>query len=107
MDGVRQEVREVKGEEKGEIKVEGEPHTSWAHVDEMTSEHKTHDLSQSAVRCATVTTRWLKKTMHSSVRVDVLCVENSHGGHVVIGVGREIVQRHHASIMYLLLNSHF
>ena len=35
---------------------------------------------------------------HSSVRVDVLCVEDSHGGHVVIGVGRVIVQRHHASI---------
>ena len=42
---------------------------------------------------------------HSSVRVDVLCVENSHGGHVVIGVG--IVHRHHASITYQLLNSHF
>ena len=28
VEGVRQEVREVKGEEKGEIKVEGEPHTS-------------------------------------------------------------------------------
>ena len=37
---------------------------------------------------------------HSSVRVDVLCVENSHGGHVVIGVGRVIVQRHHASKTY-------
>ena len=36
---VRQEVREVKNEEKGEINGEGEPHTSWAHVDEMTSEH--------------------------------------------------------------------
>ena len=35
---------------------------------------------------------------HSSVRVDVLCVKDSHGGHVVIGVGRVIVQRHHASI---------
>ena len=35
---------------------------------------------------------------HSSVRVDVLCVEVSLGGHVVIGVGRVIVQRHHASI---------
>ena len=44
---------------------------------------------------------------HSSVRVDVLCVENSHGGHVVIGVGRVIVQRHHAIITYQLLNSHF
>ena len=28
VEGVRQEVREVKGKEKGEIKVEGEPHTS-------------------------------------------------------------------------------
>ena len=28
VEGVRQEVREVKDEEKGEIKVEGEPHTS-------------------------------------------------------------------------------
>ena len=37
---------------------------------------------------------------HSSVRVDVLCVEDSHGCHVVIGVGRVIVQRHHASITY-------
>ena len=26
--------------------------------------------------------------MHSSVRVDVLCVEDSHGCHVVVGVGR-------------------
>ena len=37
---------------------------------------------------------------HSSVRVDVLCVENSHGGHVVNGVGIVIVQPHHASITY-------
>ena len=37
--------------------------------------------------------------MHSRVRVDVLCVEVSLGGHVVIGVGRVIVQRHHASII--------
>ena len=28
VEGVRQEVREVKGEENGEISVEGEPHTS-------------------------------------------------------------------------------
>ena len=28
VEGVRQEVREVQSEEKGEIKVEGEPHTS-------------------------------------------------------------------------------
>ena len=37
---------------------------------------------------------------HSSVRVDVLCVEVSGSGHVVIGVGIVIVQRHHASITY-------
>ena len=42
---------------------------------------------------------------HSSVRVDVLYVEDSVNGHVVIGVG--IVHRHHASITYQLLNSHF
>ena len=36
--------------------------------------------------------------MHSRFRVDVLCVEVSLGGHVVIGVGRVIVQRHHADI---------
>ena len=42
---------------------------------------------------------------HSSVRVDVLCVEVSLGGHVLIGVG--IVHRHHASITYQLLNLHF
>ena len=35
---------------------------------------------------------------HSSVHVDVLFVEVSLGGHVVIGVGRVIVQRHHADI---------
>ena len=34
--------------------------------------------------------------IHSGVRVDVLCVEVSVGGHVVVGVG--IVQLHHASI---------
>ena len=35
---------------------------------------------------------------HSSVRVDVLCVDVSLGSHVVIGVG--IVQRHHARITH-------
>ena len=45
--------------------------------------------------------------MHSSVRVDVLRVEVSVSGHAVIGVGRVIVQRHHAVITYQLLNSHF
>ena len=43
--------------------------------------------------------------MHSRVRVDVLCVEVSLGGHAVIDVG--IVHRPHASITYQLLNSHF
>ena len=44
--------------------------------------------------------------MHSRVRVDVLCVEVSLGGHVVIGVGRVIVQRHHADITnYSILTS--
>ena len=36
-------------------------------MDEMTNEHKTHDLSH-------------------AVHVDVLCVEDSVSGHVVIGV---------------------
>ena len=35
----------------------------------------------------------------SSVEFHVLCVEVSLSGHVVIGVGRVIVQRHHASII--------
>ena len=37
-------------------------------------------------------------TDKARVRVDVLCVEVSLGGHVVIGVGRVVVQRHHADI---------
>ena len=46
------------------------------------------------------TIRWLKQnqTTHSSVHIDVFCVEISLGGHVVIGVGRATVQRHHADI---------
>ena len=44
--------------------------------------------------------------MHSRVRVYVLCVEVSLGCHVVIGVGRVIVQRHHADVIYQVLNSH-
>ena len=34
---------------------------------------------------------------HSSVRVDVLCVEVSGSGYVVIGVEIVIVHRHHAN----------
>ena len=44
---------------------------------------------------------------HSRVRVGELNVEVSVSGHAVVGVGRVIVQRHHASITYQLLNSHF
>ena len=39
-----------------------------------------------------------KTKAHSNVRVDVHCVQHNHGGHVVIGVGRVIVKRHHANI---------
>ena len=80
-----------------EIKVEGESHTSWAHVDEMTEEHNSN-LSH-AVQCALWRHAELtKKTTHSRVRVHVLCVEDGLGCYVVIGVGRVIVQRHHADI---------
>ena len=51
---------------------------------------------QSSVQCDDALTD--ERTMHSRVRVDVLCVEVSLGCHVVIGVGRVIVQRHHADI---------
>ena len=40
---------------------------------------------------------------HSGVRVDVLCVEVNGSGHVVLGVGIVIVQRHHA----IITNSEF
>ena len=42
VDGVREEVREVKGESK----VEGR-HSLHEHVDDMDDKHKTHDLSHS------------------------------------------------------------
>ena len=50
MEGVRQEVREVRDGENGEINGEGEPHTSSAHVDGMNDGHSS-DLSH-AVQCA-------------------------------------------------------
>ena len=53
-----------------------------------------------SVQCDDTLTQDEQGQTHSSVRVDVLCVEDSHGCHVVIGVGRAIVQRHHASITY-------
>ena len=50
--------------------------------------------------CESMTTRWLtnKRTAHSRVSVHVRCVEGALGlgCHVVSGVGRVIVQRHHA-----------
>ena len=49
------------------------------------------------VQCDDTLTQDEQDKVHSSVRVDVLCVEDSHGCHVVNGVGRVIVQRHHAS----------
>ena len=102
VEGVRQEVREVKDEENRDINGEGEPHTSWAHVDGMNDGHSS-DLSRAVQSVCNVTMLWQTKdyrTMHSRVRVDVLCVEDSHGCQVVIGVGRVIVQCHHASITY-------
>ena len=99
---VRQEVREVKSEDNGEVNGEGEPHTSWAHVDGMNDGHKTHDLSQS--ECAMwryADTRRTRQGTYTQVIVLMCSVwKDSHGCHVVIGVGRVIVQRHHASITY-------
>ena len=51
-----------------------------------------------SVHCDDTLTQDEQDQAHSSVRVYVLCVEDSLGGHVVIGVGRVIVQRHHADI---------
>ena len=51
-----------------------------------------------SVQCDDTLTQDEQDKAHSSVRVDVLCVEDSHGCHVVIGVGRVVVQRHHVSI---------
>ena len=71
-------------------------------MDGMTGEHKTHDLSHGeCAQCDDVLTHKKKQDeAHSSVRVDVLCVEVSGSGHVVIGVGIVIVQRHYASVTY-------
>ena len=71
----------------------------------MTSEHKTHDLSHGeCAQCDDVLTHKKNKTKRTQdVRVDVLCVEISGSGHVVIGVGFVIVQRHHA----IITNSEF
>ena len=69
-------------------------------MDEMNDKHKTHGLSHGeCARCDDVLTNEKKQDKahsHSGVRVDVLNVEVSENGHVVIGVG--IVKCYHASI---------
>ena len=63
---MRQEVREVKGESK----VEGESLTSRAHVDGMTGEHKTHDLSHGeCAQCDDVLTHKKNRTRRTQVFV--------------------------------------
>ena len=72
-------------------------------MDGMTSEHKTHYLSlEPCGACAMYDDALTQERdhAHSSVRVDVLCVEVSGSGHVAIGVGIVVVQRLHASITY-------
>ena len=66
----------------------------------MTGEHKTHDFSHGeCAQCDDVADTQGNRTRRtSSVRVDMLCVEVSGSGHVVIGVGIVNVQRHHAII---------
>ena len=53
----------------------------------MNDGHKTHDLSHD-VKYDDTLTQAEQDCAHSSVRVGVLYVEVSVGGHVVIGVGR-------------------
>ena len=71
-------------------------------MDEMDDKHKTHDLSYGVcAQCDDVLINKKKQDkahLHSGVRVDVLNVEVSGSGHVVIGVG--IVQCHHVIITY-------
>ena len=86
VEGVRQEVREVKGESKVE-----ERRSLHEHVDDMNDKHKTHDLSQSeCARCDDVLRNNKKR---DSVRSHSDNVEVSENGHVVIGV--RIVQCYH------------
>ena len=70
VEGVRQEVREVKDEENGEIKINGEPHTSWGHVDdyEMTDTARTWATVQWSVKYDDALTQ-ADKTMHTQVFV--------------------------------------
>ena len=94
VEGVRQEVREVKRESKVEESRSLHEHMwmTWM------TKHKTHDLNHGeCARCDNVLTNEKKQDKahsHSGVRVDVLNMEVSDNGHVVIGVG--IMQCYHA-----------
>ena len=82
VEGVRQEVREVKGESKVE-----EKRSLLEHVDEMTGADKTHDLShgecaRDVTKCADKQDK--QKQDNARSRSDI--VEVSENGHVVIGV---------------------
>ena len=100
VEGVRQEVREVKGESKVEESRSLHEHM-W--MTDMDDKHKTHDLSHGeCARCDDVQTNEKKQDKahpHSGVRV--VNVEVSENGHVVIGV--RIVQCYHA----IMANSEF
>ena len=97
MEGVRQEVREVKGESKVEESRSLHEHM-W-----MDDKHKTHDLSRGEhARCDDVQTNEKEQDKaHSHAGVRVVNVEVSENGHVVIGV--RIVQCYHA----IMANSEF
>ena len=76
-------------------------------MDEMTSEHKTHDLSHGeCAQCDDVLTQEKQDKAHSSVRVDVLNVEVSGSGLVIIGVGR-LSCNVTAQAQCTILNFHF
>ena len=90
VEGVRQEVREVKGESK---------------VEESRSLHERmwmRWMTNTCARCDTVLSNQKKRdNAHSHSGVRVVNVEVSDNGHVVIGV--RIVQCHHA----IMANSEF
>ena len=94
VEGVRQELREVKGESKVE-----ERRSLHEHVDDMDDKHKTHYLSHGeCARCDTVLTNE-KKRYNARSHSDI--VEVSENGHIVIGV--RIMQCYHA----IMANVHF
>ena len=88
VEGVRQEVREVKGESEVE-----ERRSLHEHVDDMDDKHKTHDLSHG--ECAwDVDTVLTNEKKRDNARSHSDIVEVSENGHVVTGV--RIVQCYHA-----------